>query len=242
MRTIMFSPVKPYRRPRSCINALSLVFGLVVCAPAAMALDVLPNEKASREACEQRFCEIVNDGKEKGPPLACDMTKTWDRVKIQKNGEKNALSWGFGDARCNVVLKIPRDKIVPAISEDKHIFQFERQTIECKVEGTDNKLNTLEVDAAPKIKFKNGRAYKVWINIEDVRGDSGLKTVIWTASKLADNVGLFHSATVKEINKFIYKTCKERYGTEAKKGNDDKPGKDAKKGGDKDKPRQADAR
>lgn len=228
----------------NCCNSLALLLGFVIAAPAATALEVLPDEKASREACEQRFCEIVLEGKVNGPPLACDMTKTWDRVKIKKNGEKNALSWGFGDARCKVALNIPRDKIVPALNEEQHTFKFERQTIDCKVEGSDDKLSTLEVDAAPKIKFKNGRAYKVWMNIEDVRGDSGLKTLIWTASKLADNVGLFHSATVKEINKFIHKTCQARYGKDAKdaKGEPaEKSAKQAKKAADTDKPQRADA-
>lgn len=248
MPMIIARPAQPFRGNIICLNAIALMLALLGASPAALALDVLPDEKASREDCEKRFCQIVNDGKENGPPLACNMTKTWDRVKIQKNGEKNALSWGFGDARCNVVLKIPRDKIVPAFTEEKHIFQFERQTIECKVEGSDNKLNTLEVDTAPKIKFKNGRAHKVWINIEDVRGDSGLKSLIWTASKLADNVGLFHSATIKEINKFIYKTCKERYSAE---GNSDKSPRSSKgakaasntkTAADAEKPQRADAR
>ncbi|MGD9668115.1 MAG: hypothetical protein AB7U75_03560 [Hyphomicrobiaceae bacterium] len=236
MRTNTSRLAKPLRglgRIDDLRGTIALLIGLLAAAPPAMALEVLPDEKASREACERRFCEIVLDGKEQGPPLACDMTKTWDRVKIKKNGEKNALSWGFGDARCKVTLKIPRDKIVPAFTEDKHTFQFERQTIDCKVEGADNKLNTLEVDAAPKIKFKNGHAYKVWINVEDVRGDSGLKTLVWTASKLADNVGLFHSATVKEINKFIHKTCKADYGKDAKHPKDAPGG---------DKPLRADAR
>jgi hypothetical protein len=181
------------RRP----GAAALVLASAAAATPALALEVLPDEKASREACERRFCEIVLDGKDNGPPLACDMTKTWNRVKIKENGEKNALSWGFGDARCKVALKISRDRIVPAINSPKHVFQFDRQTINCKVEGSDRKLNTLEVDAAPKIKFKNGRAYKVWINIKDVRGDSGLKGLVWTVSGLADKLGLFQSAAVK---------------------------------------------
>jgi len=193
-----------------------LASGLLASVPAANALDVLPDEKASRTDCERRFCQIVLEGKENGPPLTCDMTKTWDRVKIKKNGEENALSWGFGDARCKVALKIPRSRIVPALHDKKHTFQFDRQTIDCKIEGADHTLNTLEVEAAPKIKFKNGHAYKVWINIKDVRGNSGLKTFVWTAAKLADGLGLFHSATIKEINKFIHSTCKARYANDAK--------------------------
>lgn len=224
---------RPARRSMGPV-ALTLVLAAGAAGPAS-ALEVLPDEKASREACERRFCQIVLDGKAKGPPLDCDMTKTWDRVKIKKDGEKNSLSWGFGDARCNVALKIPRDRIVPALQEKRHIFQFEPQTINCKIEGADAKLNTLEVDAAPKIKFKNGRAYKVWINIKDVRGDSGMKSFVWAASKLADNLGIFHSATIKEINKFIHRTCKKRYGDGHRDAQADK--KDG-----KNKPLRADAR
>ena len=222
-----FSARGQMRRQQLLLPVLAAILAACALAPSASALEVLPDEKASREACERRFCEIVLDGKSSGPPLACDMTKTWDRVKIKKNGEKNALSWGFGDARCTLALNIPREKIVPALSEKRHTFQFEPQTIDCKVEGSDNKLNSLQVDAAPKIKFRDGKAHKVWINIKDVRGESGLKSLVWTASKLADNLGLFHSATVKEINKFIHKTCNARYGDGPREVKKEKKKKDA---------------
>ena len=220
-----FSQIVPYRtspRRNATWAVLAATFAPMLATPAA-ALDVLPDEKASREACERRFCDIVLDGKDTGPPLACDMTKTWDRVKLKKDGEKNSLPWGFGDARCQITLKIPREKIVPALREPRHTFTFQRQTISCKIEGSDHKLNSLEVEAAPKIKFRNGRAHKVWLNIEDVRGDSGMKNLVWTASKLADNLGFFHSATVKEINKFIHRTCKRRYGKDGEKTKKGKP-------------------
>ena len=61
-------------RSRRARNAALLALPLLALATPAFALDVLPDEKASREACERRFCEIVLDGTSSGPPLACDMT------------------------------------------------------------------------------------------------------------------------------------------------------------------------
>lgn len=185
-------------------------------APPAAALDVLPDERATRQACERRFCEIVLDKKPSGPPLVCDMTKTWDRTKIKKSGEKKAISWGFGDARCNVALKLDRALLVPALTAPKHTVFVPPQTVACKIENAERKLTDLSVRASPKIKFKDGKAYKVWINVEDVSGDSDMKSLVWTVAKLADGLGIFHSATVKEINKFMYETCAAEYGDNGK--------------------------
>lgn len=205
----------------SAARALLATWVLVATAATAHALDILPNERATREACERRFCEIVLDGKPAGPPLKCDMVKTWDRVKIKKNGEKSTLKWGFGDARCQVTLDVPRARIVSALKDSKHIFLFDKQTIQCKIEGEDNKVSTLEIDAAPKLKLKDGKAYKVWVNVKDVRGDSNAKSLVWTASKLADGLGIFHKDSVNAINKFIHETCQTDYGKGGKKA--DKP-------------------
>lgn len=189
---------------------------LVCLSTPVTAFDVLPDEREGRKECERRFCQIVLGGEASGPPLTCEMTKTWDRVKIKKNGEANSLPWGFGDARCKVSLNIPRAEIIKALEKPKHTFQFQKQTINCKIEGSDKKVSDLEVIAAPKIKLKNGKADKVYFKIKDVNGDSSLKTLVWTAAKLADSLGVFNSGATKEINKFIHKTCEERYGATSK--------------------------
>lgn len=218
--TRVFGPQQRVAMVRHAVFSGALI-SAVVLAPArpALALDVLPGERATRDACERKLCEIVLDRKLSGAPLRCDMVKTWDRTKIKKSGAKKAISWGFGDARCEVKLDIPRATIVPALESAKHTVQFERQTVDCKIEDGERKLTTLQVEAAPKIKFKDGRAYKVWINVRDVRGDSGLKSLVWAVSKLADGLGIFHKDSLKEINKLLYETCENEYG----KGKSGKP-------------------
>lgn len=206
--------------------AMPLVAGLLATSSApSLALDVLPDEKATRDACERRLCEIVLDRKLSGPPLACNMIKTWDRDKIKKNGKKKALTWGFGDARCQVAISMARAQIVPALVEPSYTLQFPKQTVACKIEDSDKKLTDLKVEAAPKIKFKDGKAHKVWINVTDVEGEGMVTGLVWTVSKLADGLGMFHKDTLKEINKFVHEKCIEEYGA----GADGKP-KDKEKG------------
>lgn len=186
--------------------------GLAGLAAPASALDVLPNEKATREACERRACEVVLQKSEKGPPLKCHMIKTWDRDKIKKNGEKKRMTWGFGDARCEVSLDLDRALLVPALTADKYTLQFPPQKVLCQIENSEKKAEPLTVVATPKIKFKGGHADKVWLNVKEVEGQSGVKTLVWTAAKLADGLGLFHKDTLKSINAFVHETCPTEFG------------------------------
>lgn len=190
---------------------------LVTLPPRAAALDVLPDEKAGREACERKLCQMILDRKQSGPPLACNMAKTWDRTKIKKNGQKKAISWGFGDARCRLSINLSRKDLLPALEHAKFTLAIPPQTVKCEIEDSERKPRSLIVEAAPKIKFKNGYANKVWINVKDVKGESSMKTLVWTVAKLADGLGIFHKDTVQEINKFIHTKCKQEYGEEANK-------------------------
>jgi len=195
-------------RPRIAVG----LAGLAGLAAPASALDVLPNEKATREACERRACEVVLQKSEKGPPLKCHMIKTWDRDKIKKNGEKKRMTWGFGDARCEVSLDLDRALLVPALTADKYTLQFPPQKVLCQIENSEKKAEPLTVVATPKIKFKGGHADKVWLNVKEVEGQSGVKTLVWTAAKLADGLGLFHKDTLKSINAFVHETCPTEFG------------------------------
>lgn len=206
------APQRPRVGTIASAAVVPVLVGLWAAIAPALALDVLPDEKATRDACERRFCEIVLDRKISGPPLACNMVKTWDRDKIRKNGKKKALTWGFGDARCQMAINMTRQEIVPALVETSYTLQFPKQTVACKIEDSDKKLTDLTVEASPKIKFKDGKAHKVWINVTDVNGEGMVTGLVWTVSKLADGLGMFHKDTLKEINKYIHEKCIEEYG------------------------------
>jgi len=65
---------------------------------------------------------------------------------------------------------------------------------------------------APKLKFKNGRVKKVWINVKEVHGPPLLSSLIWTTAKLEDGLGIFHREMVHEINDFVHNKCAKRHG------------------------------
>lgn len=173
----------------------------------ALSLEVLPDERAGRKACEKALCSMVVTREAAGGPLTCNMVKTWDRDKIKKGGETGKLSWGFGDARCSVAINIPRDQLMPALAEPKYTLQVPTQTVKCEIEGSDQKVTTINVEANPKIEFVAGKADKLWLNVGKVDGDSIATNFVWAATKLVDNLGLFHSAAITEINSFVHDKC-----------------------------------
>lgn len=207
----------PRRRPADAhvASMLAVAFAAMLAIP-AHALEVLPDEKAGREACEKRACQLVLDKTAAGPPLTCNMTKTWDRDKIKKNGDKKRMSWGFGDARCQMTLSLDRALLVPALQEAKYTLYFPPQKVVCQIEDSEKKAKPLVVTAAPKIKFKGGQADKVWINVTEVEGEGAVKNLVWTAAKLADGLGIFHKDTVNSINTFVHQTCPTEFGPNAK--------------------------
>ncbi|MFN3867859.1 MAG: hypothetical protein ACK4MF_02200 [Hyphomicrobiaceae bacterium] len=181
---------------------------LAICGVApAMALDILPNEKADREACARRACQIILKKDAAGPPLACNLTRTWDRDKIKKGGASKSISWGFGDARCSMMLKVERPLLVEPLTAPKYTLALPPQRIECQIEDDKKVAKPLVVVAAPKVKFKDGQAYKVWLNVKEVEGEGLAKNLVWSVSKLADGIGIFHSDTLKGINNFVHETC-----------------------------------
>lgn len=185
--------------------ALGAMVSLLGIAQAA-ALEVLPDEKAGREACERSFCEMVVK-REAGGPLACNMVKTWDRDKIKKTGESGKLSWGFGDARCSVKIDIAREPLLAALKEPKYTLEVPAQTVECEIEGSDGKATRLSASATPKIEFEGGKASKLWLNLGKVDGDGVITSFVWAGAKLFDGVGVMHGPAVTEINRFMFEQC-----------------------------------
>lgn len=192
-----------YTRPaRLVLGAMASVLAI----GQAAALEVLPDEKSGREACERSFCEMVVK-REAGAPLACDMIKTWDRDKIKKSGEGGKLSWGFGDARCSVKIEVARDPLLAALKEPKYTLDVPAQTVSCEIEGSDGKATKLTASATPKIEFEGGKANKLWLNLGKVEGDGVITSFVWAGAKLFDGVGVMHGPAVAEINRFMFEQC-----------------------------------
>lgn len=190
-------------------------------ASPAVALEEPPDELPALKACEKRLCTMVLDKKPSGDDLKCDIQKTWAKDSLE-GGKSKGVSWGFGDARCKVDLKLERADIVAALTKPKYTVRVPAHDVNCVIER-EGELRPLTAKVAPKIVFKNGKADKVWINLENIEGPADVKSTIWTAANLEDTLGIFHRPMIKSINKFLEKQCPKRYGPNAEaEAKDDK--------------------
>ena len=202
------------------------IFALIAAASPGRALEEPPGEAAELKACEKRVCTMILEKNPKGDDLKCDVQKTWAKSTLEE-GKSKGVSWGFGDARCKANIKLDRADIIAALTQPKHTIRIPAQQVNCVIER-EGEIKPLTIKLAPKLTFRNGKADKVWINLESIEGPADVKSTIWTAAKLEDTIGIFHRPMLKSIDKFVHKQCAKRYGPDAKPEIADK--KDAKDG------------
>jgi hypothetical protein len=191
------------------LSLLAAAAALILAAPSALALEEKSNEKTLIKSCEARLCTMLLQKNPKGDDLNCALTKTWAKSTIKK-ADKPTLQWGYGDAHCSVQIHIPRETIVKAMTAPEFSFQVASHTAECLVEEN-GEPQVVKATLSPKIVFKDGKAEKVWVNLEKIKGPVGIKASLWLAANLSDKVGLFHRPMIKAINKFIGKHCPKNY-------------------------------
>jgi hypothetical protein len=178
---------------------------------AVQALEPQSGEKQAILECERRLCTMLQQKSSGGGDLKCELSKTWVRSVI-KDAEQSTLKWGFGDARCSVRIAISRALITAAMTahgEDYKLW-IPPHTANCLVE-LDGAPRTVKATLAPKMLLRDGRVEKIWVNLTDLDGPPAIKATLWTAAKLADNVGLFQWPMLKSVNRFIATTCPRKY-------------------------------
>jgi hypothetical protein len=52
---------------------------------------------------------------------------------------------------------------------------------------------------------------KIWVNLTALEGPTAVKATLWTAARLADNVGLLQRPLIKSVNRFFFTTCPKKY-------------------------------
>jgi hypothetical protein len=201
----------------------------------ATALEPEPGEEKAIKACEQRLCTMVLGRKPEGADLSCDVAKTWDRDTLKK-GESSSVSWGFGDARCQIDLNVSRADVIGALTKPSHTIDIPEHQVQCVVER-DGKPSPIVAKLAPKLVFKKGKADKIWINLKDIDGPKAITSTVWMAAELEDKLGLFHGSMLKSVNKFLHKRCDQRYFADGRPKPDPKEEKKKLAKADKPKPK-----
>ena len=191
---------------RACaVLALVQVLGVGGFAAGAAAIEPSADEKDKIKACEKSLCGLIVAKKPVTGNLQCPLSKAWSK-KTMKEGSANKLRWGFGAAKCEVDLVVPRQIIIGALSAAEIKVTLPDHTVNCEVER-EGSVDKARITLAPIIEFKGGRAKKIWVNVTDIKAPGLIKGVVWSAAQLQDSVGIFHSRMVKSVNKFIAEQC-----------------------------------
>jgi hypothetical protein len=181
--------------------------GTVALPAGAMALEEKKDEKDKLKACERRICDAIVKKAPATGDVSCALTKTWARKSIKENSdESKKVDWTFGDARCTVDLKVPRSLIVSALSDADVKLELPLHRVDCEIER-DKEVDRVHFTLGPKVRFENGVAKQVWINLKKVEGPGAIKAMATSLAKLEDTVGLFQGPLTKAINKFIAEKC-----------------------------------
>ncbi len=161
-------------------------------------------DKAKLRQCAKDICGMIVSKNAAGQDLNCELTKTWEKDEIQKGAESKKLSWGLGSAKCTVKINVKRADIVAAVSTPENTFKINKQSVSCEI-GTEK--YPVSVTMAPELKMKDGAAKSVSLHMDDIKGATLIKGVVWTAATLEQNFGLLQGDMVREVNRFIQNQC-----------------------------------
>lgn len=193
--------------PRTGFGVAAIAGVLTFASAPVSALEEAKDEKDKIKACEVTLCSLVTKKAPNNGDFACALSKTWTRDKIKEGSASGRVSWGFGDARCSVDLKVPRAAIVAALQSPKGELQIPEHTVHCDVEQEKKDVKPVKLKLAPKLTFKDGKAVTALVNLKEVDGPGSIRGLAFTMAKLEDSLGIFHKSMLKAINKQLHEKC-----------------------------------
>jgi hypothetical protein len=190
------------------VGRMAIVAALLALASGAIAAPPDTPDKVQLKACEKAMCTIVTKKEAKGADLACKLTKSWTKDQIKDGVKKKQFSWGLGNARCNLDVNIYRSAIINAMTKPEQVLDFGPHAVKCMADQ-DGKDTPINVNLAPKVTFKGGKAVSVILAVKEIEAPGMIKTAIWSAATLQDKVGIFQKDILKAINEFTGSKCTE---------------------------------
>jgi hypothetical protein len=165
-------------------------------------------EKQARKACKIEICDILATKEQIGPDVGCDIVKTW-RADDIVNMLGGRIDWPWGKAVCQSKLKLDRALLAKALSEPRQKIVMKTQTVRCTLHQKKGKPYVIEVDMAPEVTFKNGKATEAAINWGDVSAPMLIYPVIYAGTGLDNSANVLGPEVVHMVNEFTTKKCAE---------------------------------
>ena len=165
-------------------------------------------EKKVRKACKIEICDILATKAPQGPDIACDIVKTWrtDDIVEMLGGR---IDWPWGNAVCKSKLRLKRTPLAKTMSEPSARIAMDSQTVRCALHQKIGKPYVVELDMAPKVTFKNGKAVSAEINWGEVSAPMLIYPVIYAGTGLDNSANVLGPGVVRMVNEFTGKKCAE---------------------------------
>jgi len=162
-------------------------------------------QKAAREACKIEICDIIETREQQGPDIACDIGWTWRGEEIV-DAVGGRVDWTWGQAECETELRLERASLAEAMIAPRATLDVDMHKVRCAVHQ-DGQPYVIEVELAPRITFKNGKATDARVSWGDVSAPAAIYPLLYGATGLDNSTNLLGPEVVHQVNKFIRKDC-----------------------------------
>jgi hypothetical protein len=165
-------------------------------------------EREARKACKVTICAAFHN-RTPGGDIACNVLKSWRKEQLGKMIEKAKVSWPWGKVRCVADIKLQREALLKAMTEEKYEAALERQQVTCEVEREKDGNAEIKFEFTPKVTFVKGKATKAALHWGKIDGPAIVKGAMWTATATDNTLNVLQSTIVDDINEFIHDKCME---------------------------------
>lgn len=170
-----------------------------------------PEEKAERDgrkACKVAICAAFHNRKA-GDDISCSVLKSYRKEQLDKMVSRAKVSWPWGKVRCTADIKLKREALIKAMSDDKYEAKLDPHQVACKVDRDKEAAADIKFDFSPKVQFEKGKAVKASLNWGKIEAPTLVKGAMWTATATDNTFNVLQSTIVEDINDFITNKCAE---------------------------------
>jgi hypothetical protein len=174
--------------------------------------DLTPEEKQEREMrkdCKVKICSAFHNRKADGGDISCGVLKTWRKEQLSKMIEKAKVSWPWGNVKCTADIRLKRDQLIKAMTEDKFDAQLDKHEVKCEIARDKEEKSDIKFDFTPKVTFEKGKATKATLNWGKIEAPTLVKGAMWTATATDNTFNVLQGTLVEDINDFIENKCME---------------------------------
>jgi hypothetical protein len=164
-------------------------------------------QKQAREACKIEICDIVETREAQGSDITCDIGWTWRAEEIV-DALGGRVDWVWGKAACQSTVRLERAPLANAMSAPSASITTDMHKVRCAIQQ-DGKPYVIEVELAPRVTFKNGKATDAKVNWGEVSAPAAIYPLLYAATGLDNSTNALGPEVVRQVNKFTRKDCAE---------------------------------